>query len=229
MENKLFKSVDPLRKKPAVAQIGGFRPDDEIKSWFGGRFLTESNDTWPILDGEKAIPIIQIAVAELPIVPDMLKGKQIIQIFLSQVGLPVDLPAKNGDKFLIRELSDTSLVEAYDAPSLNFPKTFQVRWNEGDLEGPVWEEVFYHADNELISEHMSSEDPFGSYNDRYFGVSTTKVGGWATYIQGLSSKPSDLMIQVSSETKSMFGIGDSGNIYFYLDDFGEWTMSWDCY
>jgi hypothetical protein len=229
MVNRLFEAVDHLVRKPSVAQIGGFRPEEDRKSWFGGHFLPEPGDTWPVLDGAKAVPVIQICVTELPVVPAILEGKEILQIFLSQAELPIDLPAENGDRFLVRELPVEGVEQAPDAPSFDYPRPFQIKWLEGKPEGPVWEEVCYYVDFDLITEHVERDDPFSRYNDRYFGHSGTKVGGWPTYIEGLAQAPENYVIQVSSEPKPRFGIGDSGNMYFYLSSAGDWSMSWDCY
>ena len=229
MASRLFEAVDALMRVPSVAQIGGFRPEDHLKSWFGGRFLAQPGQLWPTLDGAKAVPVIQICVPELPVTPGPLEGKEIIQIFVSQVELPIDLPATNGHGFLVRELALNNLEEAPDSPTLDYPKAFQIKWLQGKPEGPVWEELPFHVSWELITEHVEGEDPFREYSDRYFGHPNTKVGGWATYIQGLAQVPETYVIQVSSEPKPGFGIGDSGNMYFYISAAGEWSMSWDCY
>lgn len=229
MASRLFEAVDPIMRTPSVAQIGGFRPEDNLKSWFGGRFLARPGDSWPTLDGSEAVPVIQICVPELPVVPEPLKDKEIIQIFGSQGQLPIDLPATNGDGFLVRELALNGLEGASDCPTFEFIKSFQIKWSKGKLEGPVWGELPFHVDWELITEHVEREDPFGEYNDRYYGHPNTKVGGWATYIQGLAQVPGNYVIQVSSEPKPGFGVGDSGNMYFYISAAGEWSMWWDCY
>lgn len=38
------------------------------------------------------------------------------------------------------------------------------------------------------------------------------------------------MLQIASEEKSRFMIGDNGTMYFYYDkDTKEWFMHWDCF
>lgn len=38
MEIKAFQELNLIGKTPAIAKIGGFRPDPAVHSWFAGHF-----------------------------------------------------------------------------------------------------------------------------------------------------------------------------------------------
>jgi len=229
MHEPLFDIIDKIRRPVSVAQIGGFRPDDDVISWFGGKFIAHPTDPWPKLNNAPSIPLLQLKCAELPFVPEFLSDIDVMQVFSAADQLPVDLPASNGEGFLIRTFSCQEVVEAPDAPSFNFLKPFQIRWHAGPLEGPTWEEAYYHVTDHLVREYVETDDPFGRFNDRYERHYTTKVGGWASYIQGIVKPEAEYVFQIGSEEKPNWMVGDNGNMYFYREDDGSWLMGWDCY
>ena len=105
MAEPLFEIIDKILRPAAVAQIGGFRPEDSVLSWFGGNFTAHPTDPWPELNGLAAVPLLQVKCAELPFMPKHLVGVDILQVFSAADSLPIDLPASNGEGFLVREFS----------------------------------------------------------------------------------------------------------------------------
>lgn len=229
MTEPLFEIIDKVRRPAAVAQIGGFRPDDGVLSWFGGHFLAHPDEPWPELNGIAAVPLLQLKCSELPFVPQALADIDILQVFSAGDSLPVDLPAKNGEGFLVRTFSSEAASPATDAPDFDFLKPFQIRWREGGLEGPTWDEAFFHAPQDMIGTYVETDDPFGRYYDRYERHPATKVGGWASYIQGILEPEGEYVFQIGSEEKPNWMVGDNGNMYFYRREDGSWIMGWDCY
>ncbi|WP_379970306.1 DUF1963 domain-containing protein [Ectobacillus sp. sgz5001026] len=75
-----------------------------------------------------------------------------------------------------------------------------------------------------------SDELSDTFFDEYEQYSRTKIGGFASYIQSPISQDYEYIMQITSEEKPKFMIGDNGNIYIYksrLDD--EWYLYWDCY
>jgi hypothetical protein len=226
---QLFRSIDGHLRTPSVAEIGGFRPQPGLKSSFGGNFWLPAGEEWPQSHGKPMLPLLQVVIDELPVCPPALQAAKVLQVFADQDELPIDLPAKNGDRFLVITRRDEPLEPTEPPFKFAMPRPFQVRWLGGAPEGPSWEEAGAFIEPGVLDEFVQLDDCFELYSDRYYGASSTKVGGWATYIQGVVDLPGEFIFQIASEEKPRWMIGDNGNMYFYLSRGGEWLMSWDCY
>ncbi|WP_342501081.1 DUF1963 domain-containing protein [Bacillus sp. FSL P2-0069] len=57
------------------------------------------------------------------------------------------------------------------------------------------------------------------------------MGGYGAYIQSPPhQQQGEFMLQIASEEKPRFMIGDNGTMYFYYDqESKEWFMHWDCF
>jgi hypothetical protein len=225
----LYSIVDPLRRRPIVAQIGGFRPEEGLRSWFGGRFWLPPEMEWPRQGFEPMLPILQIVSSELPRRPSALEGTAVVQVFVAQ-----DLPAgtvANGDHFQVVLHKDSANLAPHAPPfAYKHPRSFQIHWREGEEEGPSWEEAARFVGDSTVTAFVdSSEDAFEKYGDRYERHYGTNIGGWASYIQGVDELPGEYILQIASEEKAVWAIGDNGNLYFYRNDLGQWFMEWDCY
>lgn len=227
----LFKTIDRHLRTPAVAQIGGFRPEPGLKSWFGGNFWLPAGEEWPQSCGKPMLPLLQAVIDDLPVCPTALQAAKVLQVFADHDELPLDLPAKNGDRFLVVTRGDEPLQPIEPPFKFVMPRPFQIRWQSGAPEGPSWEEAGALALIEpgVLDEFVQLDDCFKMYGDRYYGSSRTKVGGWATFIQGAPELPGQFLLQIASEEKPRWMIGDNGNTYFSLTPEGEWFMNWDCY
>lgn len=189
-----------------------------------------SDASWPQFSGTNAIPLIQIVRAEVPCCPIQLQPYDVVQVFIDPNNRPNQI-ASNGDGFLVNCHTDATLLRpVLCEPVFDRPKKFPIHWEKGKPEGPVWDEAADFLDANLTSLFVNEENCFGVYSNRYFGHAHTKVGGWATYIQGPPIKSNGaFVLQVASEEKPNWMIGDNGKFYFYVDDAGNWQMHWDCY
>lgn len=222
-----YAALDASLQKASVAQIGGFRPPEtSLTSWFGGRFVGTADETWPVNEGEPMLPVLQVRTDELPHVPEALKGVALFNVFCGPRKLPIDLPAANGDRWLIRCYKSMEGLQPLAGEPKSHLRPFPIRWTLADREGPSWEDAWGVTD---LSAFNELPDAIELFYDRYKRHSFTKVGGWPSYVQGPARESAnDFVFQIGSEEKSNWMWGDNGNGYFYFRD-GGWLMHWDCY
>ena len=110
-----FEQLEKLRRKPIIATIGGFRPDDEIKSWFGGNFDLKNIEDWPMDKHGYMIPLIQIGISEVPIGKEIFGGIELLQVYISQGELPIN-KAKNGEGWKLRAFKITDDLRVQITP-----------------------------------------------------------------------------------------------------------------
>ncbi|RAU57242.1 DUF1963 domain-containing protein [Bacillus safensis] len=228
MEIKAFQELNLIGKKPTIAKIGGFRPDPAIHSWFAGHFFIDPNQGWPTDQDGAMIPILQIY---LPEVPGGMNGfnECKLQIFLNQKTLPIDI-TKNGEGWKLIEYASIEGLEVAETPEeVRGLKAFQIQWNENEQRDfPCWEEAWSYVD---LSEVNESEEATNHFFNQYTNYSFTKIGGYGAYIQSPPhQQQGEFMLQIASEEKPRFMIGDNGTMYFYYDkESKEWFMHWDCF
>ncbi|MGG1696603.1 DUF1963 domain-containing protein [Bacillus zhangzhouensis] len=229
MEIKAFHVLNQVGKTPVIAKIGGFRPDPFRYSWFAGHFSIHPDKGWPTDQDGAMIPILQIYLPEVPGGMNGLDECKMIQIFLNQKALPIDI-TKNGEGWKLIEYSSMEGLEVIDTPEeVKGLKPFQIQWNEREQEDfPCWEEAWSYVD---LSEVNESEEASDHFFKQYTNYSFTKIGGYGAYIQSPPhQKPGEFMLQIASEEKPRFMIGDNGTMYFYYDkETKEWLMHWDCF
>jgi len=223
----LFRTIDQHLRRPAVAQIGGFRPDPGLRSWFGGNFHLPDDVEWPKCGDRWMTPLLQVIPSELPISLPMLEDFDAVQIFVAD-DFPIDTPTFSSPQFTVLTHKGRPL-SLRDAPfEYAAPRPFQIRWSLGSPEGPCWEEAGCFVAHDLIRDYVKADDCFDAYYDRYSQYHLTKVGGWPAYIQGAPSVDADFILQIASEEKPRWMIGDCGSLYFYKRE-SEWGMHGDCY
>lgn len=222
-----FRDLDRSLRKASIAQIGGFSPTQTpLTSSFGGRLVGAAHETWPLNGGEPMLPLLQVRTDELPSVPEQLSGVALFTVFAGPGELPVDLPAPNGSGWLIRCYGSLDALRPLAGEPKSHLRPFPIRWSLGESEGPAWEDAWGVTD---LSAFNELEDAIDLFYDRYQNRSSTKVGGWPSYIQGAPAQTlGDFVFQIGSEEKANWMWGDNGIGYFYFRD-GEWTMRWDCY
>ncbi|MEC4587200.1 DUF1963 domain-containing protein [Bacillus safensis] len=229
MEIKAFQELNLIRKKPAIAKIGGFRPDPAIHSWFAGHFFIDPNQGWPTDQDGAMIPILQIYLPEVPGGMNGFNECKLIQIFLNQNTLPIDI-TKNGEGWKLIEYASIEGLEVAETPEeVRGLKAFQIQWNENEQRDfPCWEEAWSYVD---LSEVNESEEATNHFFNQYTNYSFTKIGGYGAYIQSPPhQQQGEFMLQIASEEKPRFMIGDNGTMYFYYDkESKEWFMHWDCF
>jgi hypothetical protein len=224
---ELFQIIDRHVKRPAVAQIGGFRPEPGLKSWFGGNFHLPKDQPWPTVSGEPMIPLIQVVTSELPIEVPELSGAEVLQVFLGYE-LPIGTPVFDDPAFLVLTFSGEPLEPRCAPFDYSVPRPFQIKWNLGAPEGPSWEDAFQFVNRDLIGEFVKDDDCFDAYYDRYSLTHSTKMGGWPSYIQGAPQPIEGFVFQVASEEKPRWMVGDNGTLYFFRKG-ASWGLHWDCY
>ncbi|CUB21099.1 hypothetical protein BN2127_JRS3_02540 [Bacillus safensis] len=229
MEIKAFQELNLIGKAPAIAKIGGFRPDPAVHSWFAGHFFIDPHQGWPTDQDGAMIPILQIYLPEVPGGLNGFNDCKLIQIFLNQKTLPIDI-TKNGEGWKLIEYSSIGGLEVAETPEeVRGLKPFQIHWNESEQRDfPCWEEAWSYVD---LTEVNESEEATDHFFNQYTNYSFTKIGGYGAYIQSPPhQQQGEFMLQIASEEKPRFMIGDNGTMYFYYDkESKEWFMHWDCF
>ncbi|KIL09819.1 DUF1963 domain-containing protein [Bacillus safensis] len=229
MEIKAFQELNLIGKAPAIAKIGGFRPDPAVHSWFAGHFFIDPHQGWPTDQDGAMIPILQIYLPEVPGGLNGFNDCKLIQIFLNQKTLPIDI-TKNGEGWKLIEYSSIGGLEVAETPEeVRGLKPFQIHWNESEQKDfPCWEEAWSYVD---LTEVNESEEATDHFFNQYTNYSFTKIGGYGAYIQSPPhQQQGEFMLQIASEEKPRFMIGDNGTMYFYYDkESKEWFMHWDCF
>lgn len=226
--DRVFREIDAKLRKAALAEIGGFRPPaTPLSSWFGGGFVHPKGAAWPENENGPMLPLLQVYVPELPIILPALTGTKLLQVFIDQRELPLDMPAKAGEKWAIRSYEDVENVEQVSVPeSARQLGTFPIKWKLVEADCPGWEDAFENVPHH--NEFMRGPESINLFYDRYSQQSGTKVGGWPTWIQGAMSTPGDFVLQIASEEKPRWMVGDNGNLYIFKDT-ETWWLVWDCY
>lgn len=218
-----------LGKRPVVAQIGGFRPSEDIKSWFGGNFLFNKNNKWANDSDGLMLPVLQIYVPEVPNGKAVFGDVELIQVFLNRNNLPNEFHAKNGNGWLLIEHKTIEGLELLKNPQeINMLKTFPIKWMLSENKDyPCWEEAWEYVDMTDINQSEELRERFFDELDSY---PKTKIGGYAAYIQSPCSEDYNYIFQISSEEKPNFMVGDNGSIYILKSKKdNEWYLCWDCF
>jgi uncharacterized protein YwqG len=224
----IFDDLVAIGKKPTIAQIGGFKPEDGLRSWFGGNFVFKDNMSWPTDNDGYMIPVIQILTSEVSNGEQFFGEAKIIQVFINSKKLPIGY-AVNGDGWCLIEHDSVVGMEVVQTPeNCSTYKCFQVKWSLSDmLDYPCWEESWDYVDMTEINESEELTERFFDEFDRYH---RTKIGGYASYIQSPCSSEYEYVLQISSEEKPKFMVGDNGNLYILKSKIdSQWYLHWDCY
>lgn len=220
-----FAALDNHLRQASIAQIGGFRPLDEpVTSYFGGQFVGEQGEEWPLNDGQPMIPLLQVRTDELPYHPPALEGIALLNVFIGPRTLPLGLPAESGNGWLLRSYPVLDGLVPLSPLSEPRVRAFPVCWHHSETEGPLWEDAWGLFD---LTEFNELDDAGDLFYDRYQRHHFTKVGGWPSYIQSPVGTE-DYVFQIGSEEKPRWMWGDNGNGYFSLRQ-GKWFLYWDCY
>lgn len=94
MDKAAQRTLEELRnyaRPAAIAEIGGFRPPDSyLTSWFGGRGVGLPDEALPSWRERDMFCLLQINIAELPVVPPALEGIAFLTVFLDRYNIPFD-------------------------------------------------------------------------------------------------------------------------------------------
>jgi hypothetical protein len=171
------------------------------------------------------VPLLQLRVAELPVVHAALAHVALLTVFVAQ-RLPVDTPVPNGSGWMLREYRSLDHLVPTPSPETGV-RPFPVKWQLHEGDAPQWEQGWGICD---MTELNRRSDAVALYSSRFKASYATKVGGWPAYIQGSPLQPvGEYVLQIATEPKAYWGWGDSGNGYFYRNAGAEWWLHWDCY
>jgi uncharacterized protein YwqG len=219
-----------LKRQASKMTVGGFRPSEDLfASWFGRVRVERADEAWPQFEGRPMAALCQMNIAELPYVPERLKGIALVTVFIDPEELPSD--SSNGEGWELRAYASLDgLVEVATPSSGQVIKAFPVRWELIEEDYPCWEDLAFDV----------PRDVGDNYYDVFDNVHCSKVGGWPSLIQsevswGAKSRAMghvEYMFQIDSEEKAQWTWGDTGTGYFGCgtrDGRPEWVMTWQCY
>lgn len=215
---EIDKIKNILRKKATIFQTGGKKPDLSInESWIGKILYSLPNETYPIdRYQDKMYAIMMLNLTQISFVPEALKGRKAIAIFLSP-NFDRDLSNLSGN-FCIREYD--SLEELVpNEMSITFQnlKPFPLIPKLVTDEFPLWDTDDFP--DTIQDEIIELEDTTGiEYYDNIFEENRYihKLGGYASFAQSGIQWPADyeFVFQITEDPKAHFGIIDGGGIYF---------------
>ena len=120
-----FEQLEKIGKKPIIAKIGGFRPEEQINSWFGGNFLGE--EEWPKDENGYMIPLVQISISEVPNGKEIFGDIELLQIYINREHLIRS--AKNGERWKLIEYKSIKGLNKLATPEeSNLLRPFQIKW-----------------------------------------------------------------------------------------------------
>lgn len=224
-----------LLKQALIFDVGGFRPQYVIEEpWIGAVHYYHKDEELPTdSDGMPMVPLLQLPLFALPLVPEPLKRTQMLTVFCSRNYMPGDKDFAS--RFCIRQYTDTTELvrkelihpDSYIKP---FPLSFQVveddrpSWDSADMPHALQMEILKLEDDETLD--------FDYFEDVGNAYQSTKLGGYAAYIQGSQGFPDgyEFLLQIASDFKANFNIVDSGNFYFAFNKAtGKWLVDCDFY
>ena len=221
-----------LRRQAVIMQIGGARPSDDLAaSWFGKVNLALPGEAWPLFNEQPMLPLSQINIKALPVIPDILADLEFVTVFIEPGELPLDTP--NGEGWCLRSYRELSKLVPLEMPGdlesniKPFPLFAQLR----DDDYPCHED----CDIEL------PEEVDENYYDYFQGLDGFKIGGWPRLIQSdifwapynkHDAKP-EFAFQIDSSDKAQWAWGDGGIGYFGRGTApgheDEWALTWQCF
>lgn len=219
-----------LRRRACAGQVGGFRPpDDPLTSWLGAVRAAAPGEPWPRQDGEPMHALLQLAVGELPVVPDALAGAALLALFIGPRRLPIDAP--NGEHWCLRTYASLGDLVPLDEPERptdpKLPKgttpglrPFPVRWAETE-DWPSRDDV----PRDLLDVWDESID----FDEAHTARHGLKVGGWPATVQSElwwnGADDVEFVLQVDSDPKTGFGVGFAGLVYIgRRRGSGDWVL-----
>ena len=231
-------SPDEIRKalaRPAVEfTAGGFRPrHTATESWLGRVYLSRADEQLPTdQQGRSMWPLLQLVLADLPVVPPTLAHTQVLTVFVSQT-LPVDTkPAPNGQNWLLREyqVGEPLIINELAAPDSPL-QPFPLQAGPPLTDYPVWDGG---GADELVEDVMALQRAgvIRSYYDLVTNHHGHKLGGWPTFCQpGIDFSPGfEFVLQIASDAKAHLNVVDSGTIFLAKNAAtGEWEFYCDFY
>ena len=130
-----------LRKSATRFFTGGFRPTNSVEeSWIGKVSVFKKDEDVPIDEkGNKMLPLFQVFLPNLPLIPDILKNIKLISVFISK-----DFPQEfepMGKNWILREYENIENLERRKLDiSYSFIKPFPLKPELFKNDFPMWED-----------------------------------------------------------------------------------------
>lgn len=229
-----IEQIKKLLVKQAVElTTGGFKPTNSMtESWVGRVYLYKTDEEIPLDNhGDLMIPVFQLCLDDLPLIPNALKDTRALTVFISK-DLPMDL-TPNGENWLIREygMDDELTVKDLANPD-SWIKPFPLKPQIVAEDYPVWDGG--GIPGEIAAEILALEDS-GAIDD-YFDVTENhyghKVGGYPSFCQSDIDfgEGFEFVMQIASDEKAHLNIVDSGTIFLAKNvQTGAWKYYCDFY
>lgn len=228
------KIKNKLRKKAIVFNTGGMRPTKELgESWIGrvGWKLPEEN--LPTNgQGEKLSPLSTFFLEGLSYVPIELEGMKLITIFINEDVYDNLADGDLRDYFEIRVYNTLENIEPCDYES-TIIKPFPLKPELKQDDFPVWDGGGIPEDIEDQIIELEESESIEYYDDIVEGFyAQHKIGGYPSFCQSgyWPGEGYSFVMQISSDSKAMFNIVDSGSFYFFYNpENADWVVYCDFY
>ena len=222
-----------LYRKATVFQTGGMRPQfTKEEPWIGAVHFYLPEEGIPLDQNDKPMrPLLQVNLGVLPFVSTIWGRTQMFTVFISRNFRPED--DDSSKHFCIREYEDVNVLVKKEFDVDFLIKPFPMSYSLVEDDSPAWDSADVPVDvADAILEKEDGEDEFDYFEDIWNGYSLTKVGGYASYIQGSLGFPAgyEFALQIASDAKANLNIVDSGNFYFAKNlQTGLWYVDCDFY
>lgn len=211
---------------------GGFRPaGTDEESWIGRVFLFADGEDVPLdASGAAMVPLLQLHLPTLPVVPAALQGIRVLTIFIS-AQLPEVLEPM-GANWLVREYAADAPLQRRVLPPADGQglAPFPLRAERVDEDYPLWDGggVPWALAEEILT--LEDAGRITGYYDVTCHAYEHKLGGWPSFCQsGIDpGEGFEFMLQVSSDDKVGLNVVDNGSLMFWRHrDSGEWALYYD--
>jgi hypothetical protein len=204
---------------------------NQLQAGLDELILPHQTKEWPYSGDKPMLPLAQVNVEELHVVPNSLEDIAFITIFIDCEALPID-HNPNGSGWLIRTYKNINSLKPIEPPDQISPiKPFPMKPRVYEKDYPCWEDVAGSVPEELDENYYDLFDNLGGF----------KIGGWPTLIQAeifwapWNKHPAnpEYVFQIDTEEKAHWSWGDGGVGYFgrgtAKDHEDTWVLEWQCY
>ena len=220
-------------KQALELEPGGFRPTNSLtESWIGRVYLYKENERIPLdKNGEQMIPLLQLCIDNLPLIPKALSKTKVITVFIASE-LPFEI-TPNGKEWILREYTESdelvikdlknpsSLLKAFPLKPKIIKEDYPV-FDGGGLANELEERILELEESGVI-------DDYGELLDNVYGH---KLGGYPSFCQPGPDfgKGFEFVFQVASDEKVNLNIVDDGTFFFVKNhQTEEWKYYCDFY
>lgn len=190
------------------------------QSHTGGPFLFGLNEEWPTTSAGPLAAVVEVHLSEVPVLPDPLKGSQLLQVFL-ELESNVAEPRYADGEWVVRVHNQIELR----TPASNGPEIdrLPVAWTRIEHDVPN-----YPDDLECISEELRNAferlpNWSALFVDRFPSGLATRIAGWPHWVAN-GGDIGTFCFQLHGDIIPV-DFGFDGSLYF---GFNESTGVWNC-